>query len=237
MKGKLYLIPNTLGHSDPWTTIPASVPEVTGRVRHYIVENVRTARRFLRLIDPGIVIDDLVFMELNKHTVQAELPAMLAPLHSGFDMGIISEAGVPGVADPGAQIVALAHREDIRVIPLTGPSSILLALMASGLNGQQFRFCGYLPVGRQERQKALKNLEQLVIRTKETQIFIEAPYRNDQLLEEILSACHADLHLTIAVDLTTPEEMVRTLTVGEWRKKRPALHKRPALFLIGSPVI
>ncbi len=237
MKGKLYLIPNTLGHPDPASTIPAEVYSVCNKVRHYIVENTRTARRFLKSLDPETDIDSMEFLELNKHTDSGEIPALLEPLRNGHDTGIISEAGVPGVADPGAQVVAIAHREGIRVIPLTGPSSILLALMASGLNGQKFRFCGYLPVNKGERQRALKSLELLVQKTGETQIFIEAPYRNEQMLDDIFSGCMNSTLLTIAADLTTEHELVATHTIGEWRKKRPALHKRPVLYLLGKAVI
>lgn len=233
MKGTLYLIPNSLGTDDPGIFLPPSVRNLIPELRYFIVENRRNARRYLKRVDRSVDIDRLTFFELNKHTPPREIPSFLHPLHEGHSVGMISEAGLPGVADPGAQVVRLAHEAFVPVKPLTGPSSLMLALMASGMNGQSFRFTGYLPVKRAERVKAIKELEQRARKQDETQIFIETPYRNEALLEDILACCHGTTHLCIAVDLTLEGEMVKSETVGEWKKKKPALHKRPAVFLIG----
>ena len=233
MKGTLYLIPNSLGTDDPGIFLPPSVRNLIPDVSHFIVENRRNARRYLKRVDRSIDIDRLTFFELNKHTPPREIPSFLHPLHEGHSVGMISEAGLPGVADPGAVVVRLAHEAFVPVKPLTGPSSLMLALMASGLNGQSFRFTGYLPVKRAERVKAVKELEQRAKKQDETQIFIETPYRNEALLEDILASCHGATNLCIAADLTLDGEMVKTQPIGEWRKKKPALHKRPAVFLIG----
>ncbi len=233
MKGTLYLIPNSLGTDDPGIFLPPSVRSLIPELRYLIVENRRNARRYLKRVDRSIDIDRLTFFELNKHTPPREIPSFLHPLHEGHSVGMISEAGLPGVADPGAVVVRLAHEAFVPVKPLTGPSSLMLALMASGLNGQSFRFTGYLPVKRAERVKAVKELEQRAKKQDETQIFIETPYRNEALLEDILASCHGATNLCIAADLTLDGEMVKTQPIGEWRKKKPALHKRPAVFLIG----
>ena len=233
MKGTLYLIPNSLGTDDPGIFLPPSVRNLIPELRYFIVENRRNARRYLKRVDRSIDIDRLTFFELNKHTSPREIPSFLRPLHEGHSIGMISEAGLPGVADPGAQVVRLAHEAFVPVKPLTGPSSLMLALMASGLNGQSFRFTGYLPVKRGERIKAIKELEQRARKQHETQIFIETPYRNEALLEDILASCHGATNLCIAVDLTLDGEMIKTQPIGKWKKKKPALHKRPAVFLIG----
>ena len=234
MKGTLYLIPNSLGSEDPGVFLPPSVRNLIPELRYFIVENRRNARRYLKRVDRSIDIDRLTFFELNKHTSPREIPSFLRPLHEGHSIGMISEAGLPGVADPGAQVVRLAHEAFVPVKPLTGPSSLMLALMASGLNGQSFRFNGYLPVKRAERVKAIKELEQRAQRQDETQIFIETPYRNEALLEDLLASCHGATRLCIAVDLSMEKEMIGTKTIPEWKKKKPALHKRPAVFLIGK---
>ena len=234
MKGTLYLIPNSLGTDDPGIFLPPSVRNLIPELRYFIVENRRNARRYLKRVDRSIDIDRLTFFELNKHTSPREIPSFLRPLHEGHSIGMISEAGLPGVADPGAQVVRLAHEAFVPVKPLTGPSSLMLALMASGLNGQSFRFNGYLPVKRAERVKAIKELEQRAQRQDETQIFIETPYRNEALLEDLLASCHGATRLCIAVDLSMEKEMIGTKTIPEWKKKKPALHKRPAVFLIGK---
>lgn len=233
MSGILYLIPNSLGNPDPQVFLPARVISLIPSLKYLVVENTRNARRYLKSIERSIDIDSITFFELNKHTKSEDIHSFLQPLMQGNDTGILSEAGVPGVADPGAEVVRLAHQLGAKVVPLTGPSSILLALMASGQNGQSFRFLGYLPVKSQERIHALRNLESKALKEHETQIFIETPYRNMQLLQDILTTCRPDTKLTVAVDLTTETESVITLAVSEWKKKKPELHKRPAIFLIG----
>ncbi len=234
MPGILYLVPNSLGNPDPGVFLPAQVISLVPSLKYLIVENTRNARRYLKSIERSIEIDNITFYELNKHTRSEEIHDFLQPLMQGNDTGIISEAGLPGVADPGAEVVKLAHQLGAKVVPLTGPSSILLALMASGQNGQSFRFLGYLPVKGPERIQALRLLESKAARENETQIFIETPYRNMQLLHDILSTCRSDTRLTVAVDLTTETESVITLPIVEWKKKKPDLHKRPAIFLIGK---
>ncbi|MCK5136967.1 MAG: SAM-dependent methyltransferase [Bacteroidales bacterium] len=233
MKGVLYLVPNTLGNPDTTCTIPAGVTEKVRGIRVYIVENLRNARRYLKKLDREIDIDQLVFHELNEHTSSEEIPTFLREAMQGSDTAIISEAGVPGVADPGAVVVRLAHELGIRVVPLTGPSSILLSLMGSGLNGQMFTFHGYLPVKRPERIRKIRELEQEIRRKGETQIFMEAPYRNDALLTDILETCDPATLLCIAADITLDSEFIHTRRVKEWKKKKPALHKRPVIFLLG----
>ena len=234
MKGTLYLVPNTLGNPDTRDTIPAGIAPRVREISVYIVENLRNARRYLKLLDRDIIIDELTFFELNEHTTAEEIPSFLAPLEKGADTAIISEAGVPGVADPGAAVVKVAHEKGIRVVPLTGPSSILLALMASGMNGQSFCFHGYLPVKGPERIRKIREIEQVAMRKGETQLFIEAPYRNDALLADILASCKPETLLCIAADITMDSEYIFTRKVAEWKKKKPALHKRPVMFLLGS---
>jgi len=233
MKGVLYLVPNTLGNPDTSLTIPDSIKGRVSGISLFIVENLRNARRYLKSLNREINIDALTFFELNEHTAAEEIPSFLDQVSKGLDAAIISEAGVPGVADPGAEVVRVAHERGIRVVPLTGPSSILLALMASGLNGQSFCFHGYLPIKRPERIKKLRELEQVAIRKGQTQMFIEAPYRNDALLTDILDTCQPSMRLCFAADITLDTEFIYTLTAGEWKKKKPALHKRPVLFLLG----
>ncbi len=233
MKGVLYLVPNTLGNPDTAETIPEGIKERVNHIKLFIVENLRNSRRYLKSLNREIEIDSLSFIELNEHTPPEEIPSFLDQVDKGMDAAIISVAGVPGVADPGAVVVRVAHEKGIRVVPLTGPSSILLALMASGLNGQSFCFHGYLPVKRPERIKKIREIEQMAFRKGETQLFIEAPYRNDALLADILETCHPSTLLCIAADITLESEFIFTRTVGAWKKKKPALHKRPVLFLIG----
>ena len=234
MAGVLYLLPNTLGNPDITRSIPPAIPELVRELRIYIVENLRTARRYLKSIDRSIDIDQLHFYELNEHTPHEEIPGFLSEVMNGEDAAILSEAGLPGVADPGAMVVAVAHQKGIRVVPLTGPSSVLLSLMASGLNGQSFSFHGYLPVKQPERIRKIRELEQVLQQSKASQIFIEAPYRNDGLLSDIINSCDASTRLCIAADLTMDTEYIRTKTIGEWKKEnRPSFHKRPAIFLLG----
>lgn len=228
------MLPNTLGNPDISNTIPAAIPDLSREIKVFIVENLRNARRFLKSLDRSIDINELQFYELNEHTSEDEIPDFLKEVMEGADAAMISEAGLPGVADPGASLVAIAHQKGIRVIPMTGPSSILLSLMASGLNGQAFNFQGYLPVKAPERVRKLKEIEQLLKRSKATQIFIEAPYRNDALLADIISTCDSSTLLCVAADLTMETEYIRTLSIGEWKSlKRPSFHKRPAIFLLG----
>jgi len=233
MKGVLYLVPNTLGNPDTSITIPEGIKATVKQIRIYIVENLRSARRYLKQLDREIQIDSLTFFELNEHTPVEEIPAFLEGVEKGMDAAIISEAGVPGVADPGAVVVRMAHEKGIRVVPLTGPSSILLALMASGLNGQSFCFHGYLPVKKPDRTRKIREIEQAALQKDETQLFIEAPYRNDALLKDIVDTCHPSTRLCIAADITLDTEFILTQAAGDWKKKKPALHKRPVLFLIG----
>jgi len=233
MEATVYLIPVTLGDTDHSRTLPAYNREVILSLKHFIVENVRTARRFLKKTAPSVVIDALHFSLLNEHTSPEEMAGMLAPLSEGMSVGLMSEAGCPAVADPGAAIVAIAQRKGYRVVPLTGPSSILLALMASGFNGQRFAFYGYLPVDASKRAACIKALEARMHAEGETQIFIETPYRNNKLLEDLIRACRPSTRLCVAANLTCDDESIRTRSVAEWAKKKPDLNKKPAIFLIG----
>ena len=234
MKGTLYLVPNTLGNPDTSVTIPSGIVQVVNAIDVFIVEDLRNARRYLKILNREREIDRLTFHELNKHTPEEQLPSFLEQAAAGKDTAIISEAGVPGVADPGAAVVRLAHDHGIRVVPLTGPSSILLSLMASGLNGQSFCFHGYLPIQRTERIRKIREIEKLALRKNETQLFMEAPYRNDALLSDILENCSASTRLCIAADITLDSECIQTRSVAEWKRKKPALHKRPVIFLLGK---
>jgi len=233
MQGILYLVPNTLGNDDTGLTIPESVAKITLGLKVFIVEDARNARRYLKKLDRHIDIDALKFHLLNEHTPDEAIPVMLDDLKQGVSAGIISEAGIPGVADPGARVVKLAHENGIRVVPLTGPSSVMMALMASGMNGQQFRFLGYLPVKRDERIKKLRELEAIILHTNETQVFIETPYRNNTLFEDIIRHCHPSIQLTVALDISMEREEISTCSIGSWKHKKPDLHKRPAVFVMG----
>jgi len=233
MSGILYLLPVPLGESPPEKVITSYVLGLLNRIDHYAVEDLRSARRYLKKAGIEKSIDDLMFYLLDEHTEEADITPLLDVLKSGEKLGIMSEAGMPAVADPGARLVDLAHRNDIRVVPLVGPSSILMALMASGMNGQNFRFHGYLPIRKPQRINHLKQLEKLVRETGNTQIFMETPYRNMSLLKDILQACHGETLLCIAAEITLPGEFIKTKAVHEWQKKLPDLHKRPAVFLMG----
>ena len=228
----LYLIPNLLGETPVEQVLPAYNHEIIMGIRHFIVEDVRTARRFLKQVDRSIDIDQLTFYTLNKHTKPDEISGMLKPLEEGNAMGVISEAGCPAVADPGADVVAIAQRKGLKVVPLVGPSSIILAVMGSGFNGQSFAFNGYLPIEPDERIKNLKKLEQRAYTENQTQLFIETPYRNAKMMADILKACRPQTHLCIAAGLTTQDEYIRTRTVKEWGGKLPNLDKIPCIFLI-----
>jgi len=233
MPGKVYLIPNSLGSENPDSFLPAELIRIIPGLNFYIVENIRNARRFLKLVNREVDIDAITFFELNKHTDPAEIESFLKPVLDGNDIGILSEAGLPGIADPGAAVVRMAHQRKLNVVPFVGPSSIFLALMASGLNGQSFRFTGYLPIRTSERVQAIRNLEQRAHKEDETQIFIETPYRNNSLLDDLLSTCGNQTLLTIAADISTESEFIQTASIEGWKKKKPDLHKRPAVFLIG----
>jgi 16S rRNA (cytidine1402-2'-O)-methyltransferase len=232
MAGTLYLIPTTLGDSSISSVIPNDTSLLIKQIKHFIVEDIRTTRRYLKKIDKSINIDELTFYELNKHTTPQQRSSFLNAAKKGANTGIISEAGCPGVADPGADVVAEAHQQGIKVVPLVGPSSILLSLMASGMNGQSFAFHGYLPIKAGERAKTIKHLESVSIRENQTQIFIEAPYRNNPLLKDILSACNAKTKLCIACDITLETEFIQTKTIAKWKNKVPDLHKKPTIFLL-----
>ena len=233
MPSSLFLIPVTLGDTPIERSLPLYNKEIIRSLRHFIVENVRSARRFLKQTDPAIDPDALTFYTLNQHTTREELAGFLDPLQKGHSMGLLSEAGCPAVADPGADIVALAQQKGIPVRPLVGPSSILLALMASGLNGQNFAFLGYLPIDSNQRIKTLKQIEQRIYTHHQTQLFIETPYRNGKMLQDILNTCRADTLLCIATDITLPTEEIRTRRIADWRKKVPELSKRLCIFALG----
>ena len=228
----LYLIPSLLGEIPVEQVLPQYNRDLIIGIRHFIVEDVRTARRFLKQVEGSIDIEQLTFYTLNKHTKPDELAGMLVPLEQGEPMGVISEAGCPAVADPGSDVVAIAQRKGLRVVPLVGPSSIILALMGSGFNGQSFAFNGYLPIEQEERIKALKKLEWKVYNEDQTQIFIETPYRNGKMTAVILKACKPQTRLCIASGLTTPDEYIRTLTIKQWKEQIPELGKVPSIFLI-----
>ena len=230
--GNLYLIPTTLGDSGTTHVIPPDVTTIVKTIKYFIVENIRTARRYLRKLDGQLNIDELQFFELNQHTDGRIIESYLNPVFEGFDVGIISEAGCPGVADPGAEVVKYAHSHHIRVIPLVGPSSILLSLMASGLNGQNFAFIGYIPVKPAERLKAIKEIEKKSALENQTQIFIEAPYRNSPLITDLIKTLADQTRLCVACDLTLESEFIKTLTVAQWKREIPDLNKRPAIFLV-----
>jgi 16S rRNA (cytidine1402-2'-O)-methyltransferase len=234
--GVIYMIPCPISDErGVWDVLPKANLDVMNSLDYFIVENTRSARRFLSKAGVERRIEELEFVELNEHTTSAaEIEKMLKPVLAGRSAGVISEAGVPGVADPGADIVALAHRKGVRVVPLVGPSSILMSVMASGLNGQSFAFVGYIPVKDGERAKRIKELERRAKEENQAQLFIEAPYRNVKLFESLVKSLAPKLRLTIAADITSPAEYIKTLTVEEWRKQGvPDIAKRPTIFILG----
>ena len=231
-KGKLYLIPTRLGDNAPLEVLPISIKRIIESVDYYIVENEKTARRFIKKISSNKSQPSLKISILNKFTEQSELPRYLDACLEGKNVGLLSEAGCPGIADPGAEIVKIAHVKDIQVVPLVGPSSILLALMSSGMNGQNFAFNGYLPIEKSERKAALKHLERLSFEKKQTQIFIETPYRNNKMLEDICATLNVHTRICVACDITLPTEYIKTKTVKEWKHTTVDLHKRPSIFII-----
>ncbi|MDR1718888.1 MAG: SAM-dependent methyltransferase [Dysgonamonadaceae bacterium] len=230
----LYLIPSPLGETAVEKVLPAYTIEILSAIRYFIVENERTARRFIKKANPSVNIDDLTFSLMNKHTSPLMVSEYLKPLEDGNDVGIISEAGCPAIADPGSDVIALAQQKNIPVVPLVGPSSILLSLMASGFNGQNFAFNGYLPIEGTQRAKMIKRCEQRVYSENQTQLFIETPYRNGKLIADLLKTCSPATKLCIAADVTCEDEQIITRRIDEWRKvtNLPDLSKRPCLFLI-----
>ena len=229
--GKIFMIPVTLGDDDYRKVIPEKVLSIIRSLRLFVVEDLRSARRYLRLIDKDFPINETIFLELNEHTDESEIGHFLDPVLKGSNLGIMSESGLPGIADPGAMLVLLAHRKKIRVIPLAGPSSILMALISSGLNGQNFTFNGYLPVKPDERVSRLRELEKKSQKGF-SQIFMETPYRNQRMLEALLATCSNDTRLCIAVNITLPDELIRTMTIGEWKKNIPQINDMMAVFIL-----
>lgn len=230
--GKLYLIPTTLGETEPLNVLPLTVKKMIEQIDTYIVENEKTARRFIKKINASKSQSSLTLFPLNKFTDISELPSYLEPCKEGINVGLISEAGCPGVADPGAEIVKIAHKNNIKVVPLVGPSSILLAMMSSGMNGQSFAFNGYLPIDKGERKQELKRLERLSFEQNQSQLFIETPYRNNKMLEDLCNILGKNTDICVASDITLPSEFIKTLTANEWKHTKVDLHKRPTMFII-----
>ena len=234
MKGKLYLIPSPLGEGDPREVLPAALFDCLVHLDTFVVEELRTARRFLSSAGLKGRIDTLTFYELNEHTADADAAAYVSLLEDGRDVGLISEAGLPAVADPGSVLVRAAHEKDIEVVPFAGPSSLMMALMSSGMNGQRFAFNGYLPVKQPQRRARLAELEKLSRRTGQTQIIIETPYRNDALLADMLETLSADTRLCVAANITQPDALIRTRTIGEWKRAALVIGKRPCVFVLSA---
>lgn len=231
-KPNLYLIPVTLGETNIEKVLPPYNKDIIINIKYFIVEDTRSARRFLKKTEPTIDINSLIFHELNKHTDFKQIHTYLYPLEQGYDVGIISEAGCPAIADPGAEVVAIAQSRSYNVVPLIGPSSILLSLMASGFNGQSFAFHGYLPIDNTERVRKIKQLEQRVYSENQTQLFIETPYRNTKLSEDIIRNCKPETKLCIAMNITCDDEFIRTMSIKDWKKKLPDMNKKNCIFLI-----
>jgi 16S rRNA (cytidine1402-2'-O)-methyltransferase len=230
--GKLYLIPTTMGECDPMDVLPQTVKRTIDFIDHYIVENEKTARKSIKEVHPEKKQSELILFTLNKRTEVKEHLEFIQPLLEGKNVGLMSEAGCPGVADPGAVIVKLAHDKGIQVVPLVGPSSILLAMMASGMNGQSFTFHGYLPIEKDEKKASFKSLERISFEKNQSQIFIETPYRNNKLLEDLIQTLNPETHLCIATDITLPTEYIKTKKIAAWKKETIDLHKRPTIFII-----
>lgn len=231
-KGKLYLIPSPLGDCEPAEVIPSGVLGLLPGIRCYVVEELRTVRRYLSRAGLKGHIEELDFHLLNEHSSDAEVEALLPLFDNGNDVGLISEAGLPAVADPGSRLVELCHRKGIRVVPLVGPSSLMMALMASGLNGQSFAFCGYLPAKSEERKARIRTIEKLSGQFCQSQIFIETPYRNDSMLADLLSCCKGSTRLCIAADITTADEFILTDTIDGWKRRKYLIGKRPCVFIL-----
>ena len=232
MIGKLYLIPTTLGDTEPLEVMPLSIKKVIEQIDYYIVENEKSARRFIKSIAPKKSQPSLTLKLLDKYAVEEETQRYLDVCAQGINVGLLSEAGVPAIADPGASIVKLAHQQNIQVVPLVGPSSILMAMMASGMNGQNFAFNGYLPIDKGDRKRAIKDLERIPMDKGQSQIFIETPYRNDKMLADLKAILSPQTNLCIAADITLPSEYIKTMSVQDWKHQQPDLHKKPAIFII-----
>ena len=230
--GKLYLIPTTLGEMNPDDVLPQTIKRAIDFIDYYIVENEKTARKSIKIVHTEKKQSELKLFLLNKHTDTKEHLDFIKPLLEGHNVGLMSEAGCPGVADPGAVIVKIAHEKGIQVVPLVGPSSILLALMASGMNGQSFTFNGYLPIDKSEKKQAIKSLEKLSFDKNQSQLFIETPYRNNKLLEDLLQTLQPNTLFCVACDITLPTEYIKTMTVNLWKKQKVDLHNRPCIFII-----
>jgi len=230
--GKLYLLPVPLADETASQVLPALHSEIINRIKHYVVENEKTARKWLKEMGLQTAQSELKIEVYGKHSEKQSLSTYFKALKEGQDVALMSEAGCPGIADPGADLVAEAHRLGVQVVPLVGPSSILLSLMASGFNGQSFAFHGYLPIDKAARSKRLKELENLAERFNQTQLFIETPFRNNQVLDDMLKSCHPQTQLCIACDITAPTEFIQSKTLANWKKEKPELHKRPAIFLL-----
>jgi len=232
MIGKLYLIPTTLGETEPLEVMPLSVKKVVEQIDYYIVENEKSARKFIKKISPKKSQPSLNLMLLDKYAEDTETARYLDICKEGINVGLLSEAGVPAVADPGASIVKMAHQNNIQVVPLVGPSSILMAMMSSGMNGQNFAFNGYLPIDKSDKKKAIKELERLSKDKNQSQIFIETPYRNEKMFADLKSTLTPTTFLCIAVDITLPSEFIKSMTIMDWKHQQPNLHKKPAIFII-----
>ena len=232
MIGKLYLIPTTLGETEPLEVMPLSVKKVVEQIDYYIVENEKSARKFIKKISPKKSQPSLNLMLLDKYAEDIETARYLDICREGVNVGLLSEAGVPAVADPGASIVKMAHQNNIQVVPLVGPSSILMAMMSSGMNGQNFAFNGYLPIDKSDKKKAIKELERLSKDKNQSQIFIETPYRNEKMFADLKSTLTPTTFLCIAVDITLPSEFIKSMTIKDWKHNQPNLHKKPAIFII-----
>lgn len=230
--GKVYLIPTTLGDNAPLEVLPISIKRTIENIDHYIVENEKTARHFIKKVSPGKSQPNLHIESLNKYTDPTVIPSYLDPCIHGFNIGLLSEAGCPGIADPGADVVRIAHERRIQVVPLVGPSSILMAMMSSGMNGQNFAFNGYLPIDNNERKSMIKNLERLSREKGQSQIFMETPYRNNKLVKELVRTLHKNTRLCIACDITLPTEFIQTKSAHEWSEINVDLDKRPTIYII-----
>lgn len=233
MKGKLYLIPNLLGEGVPVDVLPQNVIQIIREIKYFIVEDIRTTRRYLSKVGLPHPIDSLTFSTLNEHTKSTDIVTYL-DVATENNIGIITDAGVPGVADPGAEVIRMAHQKNIQVVPLVGPSSILMAVMASGMNGQSFAFNGYLPIKQTERNAKIRFYEKRTISESQTQLFIETPYRNMSLFDDIISTCQPTTLLGIATDITLETEFIKTQTIEAWKKNKPEIHKRPTIFMLGK---
>jgi len=232
MTGKLYLIPTSLGDSAPLETIPISIKKIIESIDVYIVENEKSARRFIKAVSSGKSQSSLTLFTLNKFTDPLEIPLYLEECYKGNNIGLLSDAGCPAVADPGAEVVKIAHEKNIKTIPLVGPSSILLAMMSSGMNGQNFAFNGYLPIEKAERKSKIKQLEKRSFDENQSQLFIETPYRNNSVLEDLYKTLNSDTKICVACDLTLPTEYIKTQTAKQWKHSKLDFHKRPAIFII-----